>query len=304
MTRSIYHPVYWPAWCLIGVLWLLIQLLSYRMLLCLGKIIGLLIFKLDKRQRHIASVNINLCFPSLDDKEKANLLRQSFISVGIGIFETGLAWWGSDRKLKNLGHIHGIDNLKATKKDGKGLILFGIHFTTLEIAGRLFALHGCDFAIIYRAHKNAFINHLMKKIRQKRYPLAIERNNVRAILKALKQGKVIWYTPDIDAGYYDHIFVPFFGISAASMTATSRLALISKSNALVSTYYRRDDGTGYDIYLSPKLENFPTKNIKKDVTLINQKIEEAVLKKPEQYLWQYKRFKTRPKDERRFYSTK
>ncbi len=299
--RNIYHPFYWPAWCLIGVFWLLTQLLPYRALLGLGKLLGLLMLKFDKRQRQTTTVNLNLCFPEKTEKEKDNLLRESYISLGIAIFEGCLAWWASDRKLRDLAHFHGMNNIQSAQKEGKGILLFGIHFTTLELSGRLYTLNGLDFTIVYRSHKNPLMNHLISTARKRHYPNAIERNNVRGILKALKKGKMVWYTPDIDAGYYDHVFAPFFGIPAASLTASSRLPAITGANTLLCTYFRRDDATGYDIYFSPKIENFPTDNLEHDITLVNKLTEDAIRKKPEQYLWQYKRFKTRPGDEPRYY---
>lgn len=304
IQRHICHPFYWPAWLAIGLLWLLTKTLPYKILMFLGKQAGLLMLKLDKKGRHIAETNIKLCFPELDPQAQRQLLQKSFISVGKAIFEGCLAWWGSDKKLRGLVHFHGLEKISAADKNGKGILMLGVHFTTLEIIGRLFSFSGRECAIVYREHKNPLLNYLMSRARNKRYPLAIERNNVRAIIKTLKKGKIVWYTPDIDAGYYDHIFVPFFGIQTASLTATSRLAKITQANTMLSSYYRRDNDKGYDIFYSEKLDSFPSDDINHDITRINKLIEEVIRQKPEQYIWQYKRFKSRPNNEPRFYGKK
>lgn len=302
--RSIDHPIYWPAWCLIAIFWTFIQIFPYRILLKIGKFFGLLMLKLDKRQRHTTEINLTLCFPELTKQDRAKLLRENFISLGIGIIESALAWWASDRKLHDLAHFHHAERFHKAQADGQGVILLGIHFTNVELAGRLFALHGFNFSIIYREQKSRFLEYLHMKFRSKYYPGEIERRDVRKILKTLKKGQTIWYTPDIDAGYYDYIFAPFFGIPAASLTATARLPKISGAHTMLSYSLRRDNGTGYDMYFSEIFENFPSEDLHKDITRVNKLIEEAIRKKPEQYLWQYKRFKTRPPGESRFYGSK
>ncbi len=304
IQRKIYHPIYWPAWCFVAIFWMLVQTLPYRILLKLGKIFGLLMLKFDKRQRHTTEVNLALCFPELTEEEQKKLLRENFISLGIAVFESALAWWASDRKLRNLGCFHDADRLRKAQADGKGVVLLGIHFTNIELAGRLFALHGFNLTIIYRKHKNPFLEYIHMKFRSRYYPGTIGRNDVRKLLKALKKGNTIWYTPDIDAGYYDHIFVPFFGIPAASLTATARLPKFTGAHTMLSYSLRRDDGTGYDMYFSEIFDNFPSDDLINDVSCVNKLIEDAIRKKPEQYLWQYKRFKTRPPGEPRFYGRK
>lgn len=299
--RSLAHPYYWPAWCLIGIIWLLVKLLPYAILMRIGKHLGRLILLFDKKGCRTTQTNINLCFPELSVAEKKQFLKKNYASLGMAIFESGLAWWGSDKKLKKLAHFHGVEHLKAAEAAGTGVVMLGIHFFTLELCGRLFALHGYDFAVVYRAHKKPFMNALLTASRERQFPHAIERSNVRGLLKALKKGKTVWYTPDIDAGYYDHIFVPFFGIPAATLTAPSRLAKITSAKTLLSSYYRRDDLSGYDIIFSPPFEDFPSDHIEKDISCVNRAIEEAIRIKPEQYIWQYKRFKTRPNEESRFY---
>jgi Kdo2-lipid IVA lauroyltransferase/acyltransferase len=294
-----YTPRYWPAWIAVGILWLLSQL-PYSFLLILGKHVGLIMHRFCGKLKHIAKTNVDLCFPELTSAAKEKLLRENFVSLGISIFESGLAWFGSNKKLLKLKHSHYEGVLDQLEKTDKGSILLGAHFMTLEIIGRLFA-HDHDFVIIYRANKNSFVDYLLTRVCRRHYPCMIERSNIRAILKALKNGGNVWYTPDIDAGYYNNVFVPFFGILASSLTAPARMAKLTGAKVIPTAYYRRDDGTGYDLFCFPALNDFPSENLDKDISRVNQSLEDAIRKKPEQYLWQYKRFKTRPEGEPRFY---
>lgn len=296
-----YHVKYWPAWFVIGVLRLLVYL-PFSCLMFFGKLTGLAMFFCCTRLRKTAQINIQLCFPELSKTQQSELLRKNFISYGIALYETALAWFGSQKRLKPLAHLHHMEHLQKAAKENKGVLILGIHFTTLELIGRLFSMH-YEIAVVYRENKNPFLNYLILCALKKHYPHHFERRNLRGIVKALKQGKMIWYTPDIDGGRYDHLFAPFFNIPAATITIPTRLPSLTQSKTVLSSYYRRDDGTGYDLYVSPALENFPSENTEQDLARINLAIEQEIRKKPEQYLWSYKRFKTRPSGEKRFYSS-
>jgi KDO2-lipid IV(A) lauroyltransferase len=297
--RFYINPIYWPVWLLMGFTFLLAQL-PYRFLMFCGKYLGLLIFYFGRKMRRATSVNINLCFPELSLKEKNELIRQNFISLGKSIFESLFAFFASSKRLKPLAHMQNEPILFEAKKTGRGIIFMGAHFHTLEIVGRLAAMNE-NFCIVYREHKIPFVNFILKKLMGAHYGEAIERSNVRALLRALKNGKMVWYTPDIDAGYFNNVFAPFFGVPASSLTATAKLAEKTGAIVLPVAFYRRQDLSGYDMIVHPPLENFPSGNVEKDIARINWVQENLIRKKPEEYLWSYKRFKTRPMGEKRFY---
>lgn len=299
-ASTFYAPKYWPYWVILGLLRAIIFILPYYLLLIIGQGLGRGLFLFSKKWRSMTQKNIELCFPELSKAEQEILIKKNFISSGIAIIELLLAWFGSEKKLRPLVHISGIEHLQAAQNKGKGVLLIGVHFLTLELAGRLFALDQ-EFCVVYRRHKQKFVAFLLEKLLNQHYSSAIERSNLRQLITSLKQGKVIWYAPDIDAGYFRHVFADFFGVPAATLTMPSRLANLTGATVLFSSYYRREDKSGYDIIISPLSQEFPTKDDKADAEYLNKLIEEAVRKKPEQYLWQYKRFKTRPDGEKRFY---
>ncbi len=292
-------PRYWPIWLAVGLLKLLIKL-PYRTQLVLGKWLGRLLALVPSKMRHTTVINLQLCFPELTELQRQQLLRKNFESVGIGIFETALGWWAPDSKIQSLLHAQGVENIKMALAEGKAVMLCGAHFTTLEIAGRLMAQH-LPLAVTYRTQKNPVFEKINRAALDKYYQQVLRREEVRGVLRCLKSGLCIWFAADTDAGIKNSVFVPFFDVLAATVTATPRYAKMSNAMVFPVAFYRREDGSGYELIIQPALENFPSDNIEQDVTRLNNVLEAAIRLRPEQYLWQYKRFKTRPIGEKRVY---
>jgi KDO2-lipid IV(A) lauroyltransferase len=295
MHSNPYSIRYWPTWAGLAALWSLSHL-PYRWQLSIGRAIGRIFRRLAGRRRTIAATNLALCFPSLSEDERLNLLDELFISMGISVMEMALSWWAPARRLAPLARIEGLRHLHAALACNKGVILLSAHFTTLEIGGRLLSLHA-PFHVMYREHKNAAFDHVMKAARIRHYNKAIPRGDLRDLLNSLRDNIPVWYAPDQDYGREQSIFVPFFGIPAATITATSRLARIS--GALVVPFFqtRLPDGGGYRLTLYPPLAGFPGASVEEDTHRINALIEARVREQPGQYLWAHRRFKTRPEGE-------
>lgn len=271
-------------------------LLPYRWQVGLGALVGRVLYLAIPRRRHIAETNIRLCFPHLSAFERAGLVRESFRSSGISLFEIGLCWWGSEGRLRRLCHIEGLQHLEEARKQGRGVILLSAHFTCLEIGGRLLARHA-PFYVMYKYHRNPLFEAVMRRSRERRFLGAIERSDVRAMMRKLKDGQVCWYALDQDFGTVNAVFAPFFGVPAATLTSTSRIARITGA-AVVPFFVRRlQDGAGYQLTLLPALEGFPSGDDLADAVRTNKLIEEEVRKAPGQYLWMHRRFKSRPPGE-------
>lgn len=294
-----FSPLYWPIWCLFGFLWLLTRL-PYRWQIALGSRMGKFLYLFPTKLKHTTLINLQICFPHLTSKEHLALAKKNFASLGIGIMEAAMAWWLPDHKINNLYKIHGLEHAEKAFSQGKGIILIGPHFTCLEMVGRLIRKH-YTFGVMYRPHKKAFISYIHERFRKKHYVQYISRNRLRDLFKALENNMAIWYAYDIDAGPKHSVFAPLFNVPAASLTSASRIAHRSGAAVIPIHFSRRDDNSGYDVMLSPPLENFPTEDPLADATRLNVILEEAIRHKPEQYVWQYKRFKTRPEGEKRFY---
>lgn len=296
---SLYAIRYWPVWIFAGIMRLLIQL-PYRLQLKIGKYVGLLAMRFATRERKITEMNLSRCFPEMTESERQNLCRESFIAMGIGGIETAFGWWGSENRLKKLLHIEGLEHIQKCLKNNQGVLICAPHFSSLHIVGRLINFHH-HFTCMFYPPKNRVFREISRRAMNRYYQQAIPRDDARSIIKALKKNIAVLYTPDTDAGLKNSIFAPFFNIATASVTATSRFAQISHCAVIPLTYFRRDNGEGYTAKFYPPLENYPSDDLYQDTALINQWIEKFVREHPEQYLWQYKRFKTRPSGEAKFY---
>lgn len=289
---ALWSPRYWPVHIGMALGWLVAQL-PFRAQMAVGRALGNLAYYLMPERRRIARTNLGLCFPECDSDARRALLREHFRSLGLGAVETAMCWWTPARKLRGLARIEGLEHLHAALDAGRGVILLSAHFTTLEIGGRLLALHA-PFHVLYRRHKNAAFEAVMQRARARHFEKAIARDDMRGLLKSLKANMPVWYAPDQNYGAEHSIFVSFFGIPAATITATARLARISGARVVPFFQERLPGAGGYRLKLYPALENFPTDDEAADTQRINDLIETEIRTMPAQYLWAHRRFKTRP----------
>lgn len=285
-------PRYWPTWIGFAIIWLAAQW-PFALQIRFGQLLGWLSYHFASERRRICRINIALCFPEMSAKEQEKLVKATFISNGIGVMEVAMAWCRHPAHFRQRVTVSGLDNLKAASEAGKGVLLVCAHFTTLEFAGSLLSLfHKMD--VTYRPHKNPLFETLMFRARKRLYDAVIERGDVRQALRSLQQGHTVWYAPDQDYGPRHSVYVAFFGVKAATITATSRFASFNDSAVIVFSHYRTADNSGYHLDFSLPLENYPTGDDVTDASRINSLLEEAIRQHPEQYLWLHKRFKTQP----------
>lgn len=305
MDRTVQNKInrwnvfYWPIWATLGVLWVIIQF-PHSIRITLGKCLGRIAFLFPTQMKHTTDINLKLCFPELTPKEHQALAKKNFASLGIALMESAMAWLFSKKQLQSLYTIQGYEHAEKAFKHGKGILLITPHFTCVELAARFIGLEE-NFGILYRPHKKPWMASIQEYFRKKRFNLCIRNDNIRLLLSTLKKNKAIWFAYDIDEGGKRSVFAPFFGIPAASLTTVSDIVRLSGAAVIPMTYFRREDNAGYDIIFSPALENFPSDHATADATRLNAILEKAIRQKPEQYVWQYKRFKTRPKGQKRFY---
>lgn len=271
-------------------MWLVAKL-PLSLHISLGRLVGILGYHLSRDRRHICEVNLRLCFPNLSELEHRQLVRKTFISTGIGVVETALAWNKDPEYYRPYVEISGMENMDKALAEGRGVLLIGAHFSTLDFGGLLLSLF-LDFDVTYRPNDNPLFNAAMVNGRQNLYRNVFDRKNVRGAMKTLKNGRILWYAPDQDYGPKYSVFVPFFGNPAATITATSRFAKVNDSPCLFFSHYRNDDNSGYHLHISSPIADYPTGDDEKDASTINALIEEAIRKQPDQYLWLHKRFKT------------
>jgi KDO2-lipid IV(A) lauroyltransferase len=301
-SLKLLHPRYWPIW--FGfLLWRLITALPFPILLAVGKGIGLSVFAFKSRRKTIAKRNIEGCFPDLSEAEQYELLRNNFINTGIAFMEVGMAWWWSSSRLSKLLSVEGLEHLEAVP-EGRGTMLLGIHYTTLEIGGAAVAM-STQMDGMYRAHGNPVYDYVQASGRVSKGngdTVVFERRDVRGTMKALKNGRTLWYGPDQDYGLNQGLFAPFFGMQAATVYATARFADKTGAAVVPFSHIRLPGTQGYKITFHAPLESFPSGDDLVDATRINKIIETFILLQPDQYLWVHRRFKNRPEGEADIYN--
>lgn len=282
-------PRYWPIWLGIVLMWC-ISRLPYRWQVVIGTRLGRLACLVARKRRHIARVNLRLCFPELDERQRNQLLKLHFEAIGMLLIEMGICWWTPPAKLHSLVQIEGLEHLRAALQQGKGVILLIAHFTTAEIGGQALG-QVIPFHFMHRRNENPLIATIMERGRKKTAEEMIAHDDIRAMLRALKQGHAVWYAPDQNYRQKGSLMIPFFGVPAPTNSATARLA--KTSGAPVVSYYthRLEDGSGYRLTIEPALENFPSGDLEQDTRIINATIEHQVRQQPAEYLWVHQRFK-------------
>jgi len=284
-------------------MWLIAQL-PLRVQWWLGSGLGRLVLRLSSSRRRITETNIRLCFPQLTEQQQGELVKKSFIANGIGLMEIGVCWFCDTTKFKAITTLHGLEHFERALEGGKGVLLVGGHYSTLEMGGSL-ATHFIESSVMQRDHNNPLVNAIMTRARERRYGMVHGARDLRGLFRSLKQNHAVWYATDQDYGRKDIVFAPFFGIPTGTITATSRIAERSGCKVVPFSHFRRTGKPGYDIYFQPALENFPSGDDLVDATEINQIIEQEVKRTPDQYLWMHRRFKTRPDpDDPGFYGRK
>lgn len=301
-SRTLLHPRYWVTWLGFG-LWYLLCLLPYAWQIRMGSLLGRLFYLFARRRRQIARCNIDLCFADRSAAERERMTRQVMESVGVAFFETGMAWFWPISRLQGLYTIDGLEHLQDAQREGQGVLLMAFHFAHIDIGAKLLGFeHSIDGT--YRPHNNPVYDYVQRNGRERHSKggQAIPREDIRGMIKALRAGRAIWYAPDQDYGPKHSMFVPLFGIPAATVTATSQLARMGRARVVGFTQTRRSDGRGYHLQLYPPLTGFPSGDDEADTRRVSEFIQARISEQPEQYLWVHRRFKTRPAGEPDLYA--
>ncbi|RAP56980.1 LpxL/LpxP family Kdo(2)-lipid IV(A) lauroyl/palmitoleoyl acyltransferase [Oleiagrimonas sp. MCCC 1A03011] len=298
---ALLRPTQWPAWIGLGCTWLLARL-PYRWLLGMGRLLGALINRIPNARRPIAERNIALCFPERDAAAHKALVDAHMRDLGMMLAEFAVGWMGSDAAVSRIPvTIEGLEHLEAAKAQSRGVLLVGGHFSHLELCARLVS-DQIRIAGMYRRMDSDVFEWAVLRARLDYAEAMFDKDDLRGTVRYLRNGGTLWYAPDQDMRSKDSVFVPFFGVPAATITATHHLARLSGASVMPFFHRRLDHGRGYAIRIGAPLEAFPSRDVVADTARVNAAIEQMVREAPEQYLWVHKRFKTRPPGEPPVYS--
>ena len=284
----------------VALLWCL-HWLPLSLLAPLGHMCGLLFYAVSGRRRRIVQANLRLCFPALDARQRRRLAHAHFRAAGRAALEHVILFWGSRERIQRLVRIEGLDHWQAVRD--QPVIWLCPHFVGLDMGGsRIIAEFGG--ASMYSKQKNPVFDRLLLhgRTRFANSVLLSRQDGVRAIVRQLRRRVPFYYLPDMDFGSRDSVFVPFFGVPAATITGLSRLAEVSRAKVVPAITRQLPGSAGYVLRFYPAWEDFPTGDAEADARRLNAFIEERVREMPAQYYWLHRRFKTRPEGEASVYA--
>jgi KDO2-lipid IV(A) lauroyltransferase len=277
----------------------LVRLLPLAAVAAIGNAVGAALFWLIPERRTVTRINLEKCFPAMPPAARERLARASFRAFCRSFVERGLLWWSSEARLRRLIRVEGAEHLEAHA--GRPVIILAPHFVGLDAGGIRLAMDRA-MASMYSRQKDPVFDRLLyeKRLRFGGHLFA-RRDELRQAVRAIRAGTPFYYLPDMDLGRSRSVFVPFFGVPAATVTALSDLARLGRAAVVPCVTRMLPGGGGYVARLYPAWRDFPGDDPAADARRMLAFIEERVREMPEQYLWMHKRFKTRPEGEPRFY---
>ncbi len=281
------------------ILWL-IHFLPFRLIVAIGNGIGSLLYLVAGERRRVGQINLRLCFPGMSEEARSRLLRDHFKMFARGLIERSILWWSSAEYISSLIRVEGIEHFEAVA--GQPSILLTPHFVGMDAGGQWVAQQ-IDTVCMYANQKNVYMTELLleKRARFRNQKLYSRQQGLRPIIKGMRAGMPFIYPPDQDQGVKDGVFVPFFGVQAATMTSVSRIAQMTGAKVVPSITRVLPGAGGYVLTFYPAWENYPSGDDALDARRMNEFIEQRILEMPEQYFWLHKRFKNRPEGAEKYY---
>ncbi|MCE1185638.1 MAG: lipid A biosynthesis acyltransferase [Rhodocyclales bacterium] len=286
---------------IVALLWLL-----HWLPLCIqapiGRGLGKLLYRLIPGRRKVVLTNLRLCFPEKSEAERRALAREHFALAGRSLIERGLAWFAPAERIRQLVRIEGEERLRALVDGGQPVILLAPHFLGLDLGGTRIAM-SFDSVSIYARQRDAVIDRWLYHGRSRFGDQLLLRRDesIRSSIKAIKACRPFYYLPDMDHGAHESVFVPFFGVQAATLAALPRFAKLGGAVVVPCITEILPGGAGYVVRFEEPWQDFPGESVEEDARRMNACIEDHIRRIPAQYYWVHRRFKTRPPGEPKIY---
>lgn len=278
-------------------------LLPLRLAHACGTCLGYGLALVPSRRRATTHTNLALCFPDKNAKQRAQLARANLVETAKGITETSALWlWPHSKLLRLVVAFDGYDSLQQAYDEGRGVILAAPHLGAWEIVGLHCSTH-FPMTTLYRPPPLKGMDGLMRQARERLGAKLVATNaqGVRALYQALGRGEMIGILPDQDPARGSGVFAPFFGLQANTMVLLSRLAAKTRAVVMLSYAERLPAGRGYRLHFLRADDEIYNKDVSQSTAALNRLVEQGIRQLPEQYLWIYKRFRTRPEGEAKLY---
>jgi Kdo2-lipid IVA lauroyltransferase/acyltransferase len=267
----------------------------------LGRLMGWALWVGRGTSAKVTAENLQRCFPELDALQLRRLTRRSLQETARMVMETPAVWCrGNDWRNHKVIRWENPEAFDTELQTNAGLILLIPHFGNWEMAGMV-ASARCPATIIYREPKRPEFSDLLRKLRDVGTTNLVPASpkGVMAVLKTLKAGGLTIILPDQQPATQGGIFSPFFGVQAYSMTLIHRLQ--TRTSARILFAYARPEKSGFVMGFCPPDAEVYSDSEQVAVDAMNRTIESIVRQAPEQYQWEYKRFRKRPDGEAKFY---
>ena len=279
---------------LLGLMWLL-HWLPLPVLGRIGKGVGSILFLWMRDRRRIALTNLKLCLPEKSDDERRQIALLHFQGYARSVLERSILWWASPERLRRLIHIE--PSVPTALAAERPTIFLCPHFVCLEVAGVAITMAGPACSIYSRQRSKVF-DEALRKGRLRFTPDAsnlMDRNaGIKPIIRAMRNGRPFLMLPDMDFGPRESVFVDFFGVPAATLTAPARLTAATDGQVIPVLTSFLPDYQGWKVRFYPAWDNYPGTDMDEATRRMNAFIEERVRENPAEYFWTHKRFKTRP----------
>jgi KDO2-lipid IV(A) lauroyltransferase len=270
----------------------------------IGKGIGSVLFVLLRHRRRIALTNLKLCLTHLSDQERVAVARAHFQGYARSVLERGILWWASPQRLEQLIQI--VPAVPTAAAAARPTIFMCPHFVCLEVAGVAITMAG-PACSMYTPQRNRVFNEALRKGRLRFTPdernLIAREAGIKPIIRAMREGRPFLMLPDMDFGRRESVFVPFFGVPAATLTSPARLTMATHGQVIPVVTRFLPDYQGWQVIFYPPWDDYPGTDVDVATARMNAFIEERVLESPSEYFWSHKRFKTRPEGEASVYDT-
>ncbi len=278
------------------LMWL-IHGLPFRVLARIGDGVGDALFWLIPERRRVTRINLEKYFPGMPPEEREKLARAAFRAFCRAFVDRSVLWWGSDERIRRLVRLEGLEHLDAA---GPRAIVLAPHVAGLDHAGIRLSMDR-NLSSLYAHQKDPVLDRLLLRSRTRFRPHIVSRQQgFRKVLRWIQEGIPFYYLPDLDFGPKGSIFVPFFGVPAATARGLPYIARSTGARVVPCVVRMLPEG-GYIARLYPAWTDYPSGDEAADARRMMAFIEERVREMPEQYHWLHKRFKTRPEGEPKFY---
>lgn len=258
----------------------------------LGWALGWLLFLIVPRRRHVVRVNLDLCFPQWTPEQRRKLVPRVFIAFAQAWLDRSWLWHGDPQRVRERVKLQGaVSELEGREPT----VVFWPHFVGMDAGWTALTLDTTrPFMTIYTHQANRVVDEWILQGRQRFGQVRLFRraDGVKAVVSALRDGTPLCLLPDMNFGPEESIFVPFYGVPAATVPSLSRFARLGR--AKVVPLLTRITPQGYEVQVLPAWRDFPSDDLEADTALMNERLQDYIDGMPEQYYWVHKRFKTRP----------